>query len=267
MKIYDDGYFDKYEIGMCGESLPLRRILNKLSEYENRGDRESAIKHMQYWANEAVCSGDAKSLFTIKNELMGLYRINGRREEALSAAEETLKTGEQLHLSGTEAYGTALLNAATVYKAFGLSKKALPLFRRAEEIFINNLEPNDAKTGGLYNNMALCFADLDMFDEAEHAYKKAIDIMSVNVNGQLEAAVSWLNLADLYEKREGAVNAEGKISQCLDAAEKLLEDESLPRNGYYAFVLEKCAPVFDYYGRFVYAKEKKDEAKRIYERN
>ena len=38
------------------------------------------------------------------------------------------------------------------------------------------------------------------------------------------------------------------------------------RDGYYAFVCEKCASVFGYYGRFFYEKELTERARRIYER-
>jgi hypothetical protein len=37
------------------------------------------------------------------------------------------------------------------------------------------------------------------------------------------------------------------------------------RDGYYAFVCEKCASVFAYYGDFLYAEELEERAKRIYE--
>ena len=60
--------------------------------------------------------------------------------------------------------------------------------------------------------------------------------------------------------------AEAKINQYLDKAADLLDTPSLPRNGYYAFVCEKCAPTFDYYGFFLYANDLKERAREIYER-
>ena len=36
------------------------------------------------------------------------------------------------------------------------------------------------------------------------------------------------------------------------------------RDGYYAFVCEKCAPTFDYYGWFAEAEKLNGEAARIY---
>ena len=37
------------------------------------------------------------------------------------------------------------------------------------------------------------------------------------------------------------------------------------RDGYYAFVCEKCASVFGYYGWFLYNKEREERARTIYE--
>ena len=45
----------------------------------------------------------------------------------------------------------------------------------------------------------------------------------------------------------------------------LFRSEGIPRDGYYAFVCEKCAPAFEYYGWFLDAERLKQEAKRIYE--
>ena len=52
----------------------------------------------------------------------------------------------------------------------------------------------------------------------------------------------------------------------LEAAERLLDDPALPRDGYYAFVCEKCAPTFDYYGYFLVADDLNERARAIYER-
>ena len=65
------------------------------------------------------------------------------------------------------------------------------------------------------------------------------------------------------EAELGALEAEETILKYLDKAEKLLE-EYPNKDGYYAFVCEKCASVFGYYGRFVFANELVERARRIY---
>jgi hypothetical protein len=56
------------------------------------------------------------------------------------------------------------------------------------------------------------------------------------------------------------------VEEYLDRAEVLLNTESLPRNGYYAFVCEKCAPVFGHYGYFATEAELKRRAEEINDR-
>ena len=91
--------------------------------------------------------------------------------------------------------------------------------------------------------------------------------MGAAEDGRLEMAVTELNLADLAAASKGILEAEDEIEAHLDRAEALLEAPGNPRSGYYAFVCEKCAPSFGYYGRFAYAEELQARAKRIYEGN
>ena len=105
------------------------------------------------------------------------------------------------------------------------------------------------------------------FDEAEDYYNKAINVMSNNKNGELEIAITYLNLCDLNEAKLGSEQSEKIIDEYIEKAYELLNRDYLPRNGYYAFVCEKCAPTFGYFGRFLYQKELSDRARCIYERN
>ena len=86
-------------------------------------------------------------------------------------------------------------------------------------------------------------------------------------NGELEIAITYLNMADAYEVSLGAEAAESKVGELLDKAYDLLINTSAPKDGYYAFVCEKCAPSFSYYGYFAAADELNRKAKEIYERN
>ena len=67
--------------------------------------------------------------------------------------------------------------------------------------------------------------------------------------------------------QDGLEAGEARIFQLLDQAYDLLHDDSAPRDGYYAFVCEKCAPSFSYYGYFLAAEELQKTAEAIYERS
>ena len=264
--MFNEDYFDM-TAPRAKQTVPIDRVIARLDELEGKRDYDGAEKHLLYWLREAESVRDERGKFAVLDELMGLYRKEGKRNEAIDAAGRALETGAALHLQGTESFATAELNAATVYKAFGENEKAEKLFESAAGTLEKVLCANHPKLGGLYNNAALNLTDLNRFDEAEAAYKKAMEIMLKNEYGELEAAISWLNLANLYEKRDGLENADAKISDCLIKAQKLLTTPGIPRNGYYAFVCEKCAPTFNYYGRFVFAEDLKETAEEIYERN
>ena len=219
-----------------------------------------------YWASEAEALGDKRGLFSVADEQMGLYRKLGKREEAYGAVNKALALVKELEMEKSVAAATAYLNAATVYKAFGEPEMAMPLFADARGIYEKELPATDGRLGGLYNNTALSLCDLGRYAEARELYEKAIAVMSKVENGELDAAITWLNLADLAAAEKGYEAAEKEIGECLEKAEELLNAPSLPRDGYYAFVCEKCASVFDFYGRFLTAKELKERSQRIYER-
>ena len=83
-------------------------------------------------------------------------------------------------------------------------------------------------------------------------------------NGELEQAITCLNMADTLTARDGDAVQENEINALLDRAEALLDTPEIPRDGYYAFVCEKCAPSFEYYGYFMTAQSLKDRAEEIY---
>ena len=53
----------------------------------------------------------------------------------------------------------------------------------------------------------------------------------------------------------------------MDQAYELLDQSKAPRDGYYAFVCEKCAPAFSWYGFFLQAEELQKRADEIYSKN
>ncbi len=248
----------------AAKPIDLRRCLTRLDEYLDRNDYAAARRHLDYWREEALANNDLRGLLTVENERMGLFRKIGDETAANEAVEAALALLPRTGLEDSVTAGTTLLNAATVYKSFQRSERALPLYEQARTIYERALSPGDGRMGGLYNNMALALTDLGRYAEARALYEKALAIMEGQEHGALELAVTELNLANLAEAERGLLEAEDEIEARLDRARALLEDPSLPRNGYYAFVCEKCAPTFGYYGRFMDARELAETAERIY---
>lgn len=240
------------------------QILAELDTYLHKNDYAGAEQYLLGVRRGASEQGDLHTLVTVFNELMGLYRKTVRESEALDSVDAALDTIAALDAERQVGSATTYLNCATVYKAFGRAEQAIPLFCRAREIYEEKLSPEDRRLGGLYNNMGLALVDAGRFGEAYELYAKAIEVMKRHEDGAPEVAITYLNMASAAEAQLGLEAAEERIQEYLAAAEALLEGYD-KRDGYYAFVCEKCASVFGYYGHFFYEKELSERARRIYE--
>ena len=161
---------------------------------------------------------------------------------------------------------TAYVNCATAMNAFGENERSIELFRKAVPIYEKSAAARPDLLGGLYNNMGLTLAALCRYSESEESYKKALAVMGKTPGGELEEAMTLLNLANLVEAESGLESGESRIFALLDEAWEKLDGEKAPRDWYYAFVCEKCAPTFEYYGYFLASAELNRRSEEIYER-
>lgn len=225
--------------------IPIGRIIDKLDSCFAKRDLDSAKEHLLYWKNEARQLKDRRGELSVLSELIGLYRKTGEGEQGLACCEEAIGLIESLSLSDTVSGATVYLNCATTMKAFGKSGEAMPYYIKAKDVYQSKLDKSDRRLAGLYNNMALAYGDLQCYKEAEDMYLSAIEIMKSADNGEGDCAISYINLAYLLENQGKHKNA----LDCIDKAQELLDSEKLIHNGYYAFVLEKCAPAFSSFGK------------------
>lgn len=248
-------------------SVPQQRIREKVDDYMSRRDYDGVERHLKYWLQEAEMLDDLRGQLMIRNEMVGHYRKVGDKDGAMEAAEDALRLLEVLDFGNSISAGTTFVNIATAYNAFQENEKSLELFKRAKEVYESIEDTPPELLGGLYNNMALTCSALGSFDEAEWFYDQAMERMAHAPNGVLEQAITCLNRANVVELRYGLEEGEKKINELLDEAEALLNTPSVPRDGYYAFVCEKCAPSFEYYGYFLTAEDLKERSKKIYDRS
>ncbi len=277
----DDGYLKPEDYAeprclLCDEpygatpdvrSVPQGRIIDKMNDYMSRNDYAGAERHLLYWLNEALLGNDKRGELMIRNELIGHFRKTGNREGAYENAALALKLLDELNFSGDRSAGVTYVNIATAYNAFGDNEKSFEIFKMAQAAFEQMREPENDLLGGLYNNMGLTLSALTRYGEALEYFDKALNCMEKIKNGELERAITYLNMADTYTASMGAEAAESKVFDLLDKAYDLLNTESVPKDGYYAFVCEKCAPSFSFYGYFAAASELSRKAKEIYERD
>ena len=246
--------------------VPQQRIIEKMNDYMSRRDYAGAERHLFYWLEEAKLGHDKGGELMLRNELVGHFRKTANKEKAFESAEEALRLIDELDFDGSISAGTTYINVATAYNAFGENEKSITYFEKAVKAYEANNTSSEL-LGGLYNNMALTCVALGRFDEADKLYNKALMVMENVENGKLEQAITYLNMADALEAQYGQGEKENEVYDLVDKAYDCLNDSDIKRDGYYAFVCEKCAPSFSYYGYFLAAKELSERAESIYERN
>ena len=245
--------------------VPQRRIIEKMDEYMSHRDYAGAERHLLYWLREAELGRDRRGQLMLLGELIGHYRKTGERDKAMERIDAALALVEELDYGESISAGTTFVNAATALSAFDEQERALALFQRAQRIYESSAGTQPQLLGGLYNNMALSLTALGRFDEAQRMYDRAMERMAGVPGGALEQAITCLNRADAVAAEHGAEQSEAEIAALLDRAWTLLHAPEVRRDGYCAFVYEKCAPTFLYYGRFADADELQKEAETIYE--
>ena len=289
--------------------VPQRRIVEKMDEYMSRRDYAGAERHLLYWLAEAELGRDLQGQLMLRNEMVGHYRKTGQREKAMESAGRALELLAELGMESTISAGTTFVNIATACNAFGEYGRSMELFERARAAYESSVYVEPQLLGGLYNNMALTCTALGRCEEALELYEKAAGVMAEVPDGELEQAITFLNMANTVEAMEGLEHGESRIFELVERAQELLEKkgeellgdgsgipggidglsggidglsgggskipdkpgalrelsrEERARIGYYAFVCEKCAPTFEYYGYFLAAESLRETAERIY---
>lgn len=246
----------KTQISFCS-------VLEKVDDALSKDNFQEAERILNYWVGQAVSDGDKSTELSLLNELIGLYRKQNEKGKGLAVVSRALVLLDELKLTDLT-YGTVMVNAATAYKVFGLTDKALELYNLAEVNYRQNVSENDKKFAALYNNEGSLFASIGNAEKATACYEKAIAILDKSEGNELEKAISLLNIADVTPND---VENESKIDNLVDSAYELFNAKGLKRDSYYSFVCKKCASAFGYYGYFLYEQDLLDRAKKIDERN
>lgn len=249
------------------QMIPVSRIIDKLDHLLDQNNYHEAERLLLYWEQEAKALKDQKGQLTITNELVGLYRKLGNKDKVLIYTNICLELLTSLDLGVTFSVATTYLNIGTAYKFLNENEKALTYYRLVENMYTKTLPSNDYNWAGLYNNMGIAMMSLKHYDEALRVFNQALAILDDKPHHKIDQAITYLNIADLYELKLGLIDGSNLIDKAINEALKILNDQNITRDGYYAFVCEKCETVLRYYGYFSDASEIKERAQNIYERN
>lgn len=246
-------------------SIDVSRMISRLDACFDRNDLAGAERLLRYWREEAIALRDLRGELSVVNEQIGLYRRLSQQEPALEAVERGLTLIDSLGMEDHVSAATVYLNAATTLKAFGEAVRALPIYEKAERVYRRELPADHPLVAGFYNNYALTLVDFGRYSEAELCFHRAAAIMESRQDSLPEAAVTHVNLAQMYRRWEQKTSEEALTE--MERALTLLRDARIPHNSNYAFVLSKCAPAFREMGYEREADLFDDEAKKIYAGN
>lgn len=243
-------------------SVPLQRILAEYDSMANSGHIEDAETLLTHWRETAKEAGDSRNELSLLSELMGFYRMLGKREKGLAAVEDGLALMSKLGIADGISCGTILINAATTLQSFGETARSIGYYQEASRCYARHLAPDDWRFAGLLNNMASAYLETGDAPQAEAYYRKALSILETNGN-HVDAAVTWVNLAQLYDQSNPE---DDRIRECLDKAMEYFRSPDTPHDGYFAHSCLKCTSAFGYFGLFREELELKQMAGDVYAR-
>lgn len=246
-----------------GESISTVRFIEQLDRCFAEKNLTAAASCLSFWEGEAKNAGDERGLLTVMNEAVGLYRRTKEREKARHAVEECLTLLKTLDLMETASGNVILVNCATTLSSLGETEKSIPLYEAAQEQARRDGRTDTYEYAALLNNKAAALDALERYDEAEAHWREAIRILKEEGKHDGEIAISYVCLAHLFYDRgpSGREEAEHLMD---DAWEYLNSPRITERGGNYAFVLEKCAPSFTFFGREIEAQALRETAEEIY---
>lgn len=187
--------------------------VDKLFEEKKAAEAEQFMKDTLTQA-EAEC--DAGAVITVCNELGGYYRAASRYAEGIELYEKALKIMKEMGLASSEHYGTTLVNYATTYTMAGDIIKALNLYTEAAEIYAAAGLGGDYRLAALFNNMSYICQDLEDYPQAQEYLEKALFILKMLPDSEIEVAIANTNLAGVYLAMNLVDEAKVTIKKALD---------------------------------------------------
>ena len=184
---------------------------------------------------DAENAGDDAGLLTVLNETMGFYRSQGRHKENQWIVQRALELATRMGITGTEAWTTTLINAATAMRAAGQYDQSEDLYKQAQASSERTLAPSDRRLAALHNNLSVLYSETGKTHQAEVELGEALRILessSPDAETDLDVASTHTNLAL-------TLLAEDKLSAASWHAAKALEIYASKHSGAHAY--QRCA--------------------------
>ena len=245
----------------CPHVVDVPALIRRLDALYAAGREAEAGAFLEDALGRARQGGDWRAELSILSEQLGQGRRSMDENTGLRTVNEALRLIREHHMGQTVSAATVMLNAATTLKCFGRADESIPIFTHVARVYADHLDPSDYRFAGLYNNMALSYDDAGDPAGAERFFKLALKVMEGTEHPGNDSAVTWCNLAEMYARRDPL---DPRIDECMEKAWACLNEAGLPHDAYHAFTASKCAPTFDYFGYFLWARELRQRSEDIY---
>lgn len=199
--------------------MNIQEIILQIDKLLEENKREEAEKLMQESIARAVAEQDDNSLLRLLNELLGFYRETGRHEEAWLIADRAIAQAERMGLAGTIPYATTQLNVANAYRAGGRLEESLEKYLQVQEIYRQQLAPDDMLAASFQNNFSLLYQELGEYEKARECLLNALQIVKEKGSGY-ELGVTYANLAATCVQLEQMEEAGEYAAKSMEVFEK-----------------------------------------------
>ena len=220
------------------ESYLLRKLAEAQESAENaKSQQETAENAANATCNttaevkpaNAECNASAETNATdeanplqlsILNELMGFYRSRGEHTKNQPIINRTLNLADSMHLAGTEAGTTTLINAATSLRAAGNYDRATKIYTQALNESAATLGPKNRKLAALHNNLSMLYSETGRTSDAIKELNQALEILqntSTDPEHDIDIAATHTNIA-LAMLQDFSQNSTASTTDVLDSA-------------------------------------------------
>lgn len=226
---------------------------NRLEEVEKFMLDERQLAHNEKRYNDELL---------MLNELLGYYRQKSDKDNILDIIKDAIELMSEMQMEGSLSYATTISNAANALRSIGELEKSREYYMLVEKIYNEKqvaceIEANDMRIAGLYNNLSLLYQELSDYNMAEKYQLKSLAIVTNNEAG-FEIAVAHANLANTYLL---ACDYDKSIEYAKKAID-LFEERGL-KDPHYCAALSALGNCYVMKGNYAEAKAIFEEAAKI----
>ncbi len=226
--------------------INLQEFYHGLDLMFQKKDSKETMRYLESWLKSAEDQNDSSGIVAVCNELGGLCRVTGQVDRAKKLYEIVLSRLEQMGLSSTEHYATALINTGDVHIVAKEPQQALQLFLKAKALLLDCGLGGDYRMAALCNNISAIYRENGQFDKAEEALDIAFHIIKGLPQYQGELATTYVNLGELQVRQ----NKMEMAKESFLCAIKIFEEATGGKDVHYSAACAGLGEVFFLTGNY-----------------